>query len=367
MQDYVSIRKSFIKQKVLRFKDLVVFYIGPKNFYKETEEHVDLCGSRVVAAGNCRDDFDARKISPIKKSWYLERKIEAKEGDILLNTLSMSTSTVKQYVFVVEGPLENKLYLGEGVLAMRLKTNLVTKEYLYLYFRSDIVKKTIALFGNQDERKTMYKDLADIPIILPKSDIPMGKDEKAIQTYKKLFKALYGTETEKDEIDRYALLHGAGSRKELDDILREEYNEKIKALQNDDVSYYIKENKKEMTITKKNNAHKATIVLAGAILETFLIDWASAIDGKDYFKDPFNRRGEEMRLNEAISYLAKRIFDKSKKKWGEKLLAENIMKLRNNIHPAVYMRHKENINSVDCDNVCQWLDEIIKSRGDFNF
>ena len=363
-REYVSIRESFEKQKVVRLKDLVEFYVGAKN-----ESNSRNLGEpvRLVHGGNCCDDFDAQNVSLTKYPFYSPNPVEIHEGDLLLNTALMESRITQRYCFVVKGPLKEKLYLGEYVLGMRLKSNLVTLEYLYLYFRSDIVRMTLALFKNWGERLDMYQTIANIPVVLPKSDVPMGNDEKQIDTYKKLFEALYGTESEKGEIDRYALVRGMGSREERYDILRDEYRKKVQKLQNDDVSYYIKENKKELNITKDNKAYKASVVLAGSILETFLIDWVSAIEGKDLFKEKYNSDGTQMRLNEAIDYLASYNSKKLNLTWKEKGLAEKIMKLRNSIHPAVYMRERMDIGPRDCSNVCQWLDEILQSRGNFKF
>lgn len=363
-REYVSIRESFEKQKVVRLKDLVEFYVGAKN-----ESNSRNLGEpvRLVHGGNCCDDFDAQNVSLTKYPFYSPNPVEIHEGDLLLNTALMESRITQRYCFVVKGPLKEKLYLGEYVLGMRLKSNLVTLEYLYLYFRSDIVRMTLALFKNWGERLDMYQTIANIPVVLPKSDVPMGNDEKQIDTYKKLFEALYGTESEKGEIDRYALVRGMGSREEEYDILRDEYRKKVQKLQNDDVSYYIKENKKELNITKDNKAYKASVVLAGSILETFLIDWVSAIEGKDLFKEKYNSDGTQMRLNEAIDYLASYNSKKLNLTWKEKGLAEKIMKLRNSIHPAVYMRERMDIGPRDCSNVCQWLDEILQSRGNFKF
>lgn len=363
-REYVSIRESFKKQNVVRLKDLVEFYVGAKN---ESNSQNPGEPVRLVHAGNCKDDFDAQNVSLSKYSFYSTNLVEIREGDFLLNTALMKSHITKRYFFVVKGPLKEKLYLGEHVLGMRLKSNLVTLEYLYLYFRSDMVQMTLALFRNWGERLDMYQTIANIPVLLPKSDIPMCDDGKQIEVYKKLFDALYGTESEKGEIDRYALVRGAGSREEWYDILRDEYREKVQKLQNDDVSYYIKENKKELNITKDNKAYKASVVLAGSILETFLIDWVSAIEGKDLFRNAYNSDGQQMRLNEAINYLASYNSKKLNLTWKEKNLAEKIMKLRNSIHPAVYMRQKIDIGSRDCSNVCQWLDEIFQSRGNFKF
>ena len=365
-REYVSIRESFEKQKVVRLKDLVEFYVG-SNTFRSKDNTGEII--RVVNAVNCVDGFDAQNVALSKWPLHFDSpKVEIRDGDLLLNTGLMNhPSHTKQYCFVVKGPLKEKLYLGGHVLGMRLKSNLVTLEYLYLYFRSDIVRMTLALFKNWGERLDMYQTIANIPVVLPKSDVPMGNDEKQIDTYKKLFEALYGTESEKGEIDRYALVRGMGSREERYDILRDEYRKKVQKLQNDDVSYYIKENKKELNITKDNKAYKASVVLAGSILETFLIDWVSAIEGKDLFKEKYNSDGTQMRLNEAIDYLASYNSKKLNLTWKEKGLAEKIMKLRNSIHPAVYMRERMDIGPRDCSNVCQWLDEILQSRGNFKF
>lgn len=363
-REYLSIRNSFKKQKVVRLKDLVDFYVGAKN-----ESNSQNLGEpvRLVHAGNCCDDFDAQNVSFSKYPYYSSNPVEIHEGDLILNTALMESRITPRYCFVINEPLKEKLYLGEHVLCMRLKSNLVTREYLYLYFRSDIARMTFALFKNWGERSDMYQTIANIPVVLPKSDVPMGNDEKQIDTYKKLFEALYGTESEKGEIDRYALVRGMGSREEKYDVLRDEYRKKVQKLQNDDVSYYITENKKELNITKDNKAYKASVVLAGSILETFLIDWVSAIEGEDLFKKEYNSDGTQMRLNEAIDYLASYYSKKLNLTWKEKELAEKIMKLRNNIHPSVYMRKKIDIGPHDCSNVCQWLDEILQSRGNFKF
>lgn len=280
-REYVSIRNSFKKQNVVRLKDLVDFYVGAKN-----ESNSQNLGEpvRLVHAGNCCDDFDAQNVSFSKYPYYSSNPVEVHEGDLLLNTALMESRITPRYCFVINEPLKEKLYLGEHVLGMRLKSNLLTREYLYLYFRSDIARMTFALFKNWGERSDMYQTIANIPVVLPKSDVPMGNDEKQVEVYKKLFGALYGTESEKGEIDRYALVRGAGSREERYDILRDECRKKVQKLQNDDVSYYITENKKELNITKDNKAYKASVVLAGSILETFLIDWVSAIEGKIYLK-----------------------------------------------------------------------------------
>ena len=74
-----------------------------------------------------------------------------------------------------------------------------------------------------------------------------------------------------------------------------------------------------------------------------------------------------MRLNEAMDCWASYYSRKLNLTWKEKKLAEKIMKLRNSIHPAVYMRQKIDIGPRDCSNVCQWLDEILQSRGNFRF
>ena len=364
MREYVSIRESFKKQNVVRLKDLVEFYVGAKN-----ESNSQNLGEpvRLVHGGNCCDDFDAQNVSLTKYPYYSSNPIEIHAGDLLLNTALMKSRITQRYCFVVKGPLKEKLYLGEHVLGMRLKSNLVTLEYLYLYFRSDMVQMTLALFRNWGERLDMYQTIANIPVILPKSDIPMSDDEKQVEVYKKLFGALYGTESEKGEIDRYALVRGAGSREEINNIIYEEYRKKVQKLQNDDVSYYITENKKELDITKDNKAYKASVVLAGSILETFLIDWVSAIEEKDLFKKSYNSDGTQMRLNEAIDYLTSYYSKKLNLTWKEKELAEKIMKLRNNIHPSVYMRKKIDIGPHDCSNVCRWLDEILRSRGNFKF
>lgn len=360
-QALVSKRISFKHQKVVRLKDLVHFIIGKPNSADEQNpgEHVNL-----AHAGNCRGDFDIKNVQPTSYAYYAPEMAEAKEGDLVINMyMAYSSVSLGEFVYVINAPLKEKLFLGEHVFSLRIKSNQITKEYLYLYLKSDLVRDLFIPSQSVPNRmQYLYRDFANLPVILPNADIPMADDPKAVLAYEKLYVSYFGKKSEQESIDRYALTRGALSRTAYLDILREEYLKKVARAQYEEVTAYIEASKREMEITSKNKAYKATVVLAGSILEAFLIDWASAIDGKDYFRDPFNSRGEEMRLNEAISYLAKRIQEEAHSTWKQRELADKIKDLRNKIHANVFLRDRTEVTQQDSDNACRWLDEIMKSR-----
>lgn len=120
----------------------------------------------------------------------------------------------------------------------------------------------------------------------------------------------------------------------------------------------------ELRLCFKAKAYKATIILAGSILEAFLIDWLSEIDGINYFNQNLmihnKRTGTEERAD-LIDYID-RIQALKKSSWNDAAKkATEIRKKRNLIHAKLYINDCD-ISKETCTEVINYLEYIVNTR-----
>ena len=156
-----------------------------------------------------------------------------------------------------------------------------------------------------------------------------------------------------------------------------EYNkyEKLpiqRKMENSEKIGFFDKNAKEIILRDMNElkqcftagAYKASIILAGSILEAFLIDWLSEINGKNYFEEDYvildKYRNQERRADlkdyiDAIQELKKPSwFDAAKK-------ATEIRKKRNLVHAKLYIDNKD-ISKETCNEIISYLEYVINTR-----
>ena len=116
------------------------------------------------------------------------------------------------------------------------------------------------------------------------------------------------------------------------------------------------EDLKELNACYSIKAYKATLILAGSILEAVLIDWLSEIDGKNYFEEE-----EDIgTLNKYIKRIQKLKPPVWMEKEGEK--AHIIRQERNLVHAKLCLKSEYKINDETCKMVIGYLEDILKSR-----
>ncbi len=120
----------------------------------------------------------------------------------------------------------------------------------------------------------------------------------------------------------------------------------------------------ELRLCFKSKAYKAAIIMAGSILEAFLIDWLSEIDGKNYFKENYEvydkhlgirKRADLFDYINSIQALQKSSWNDAAKK------ATEIRKKRNLVHAKLYITESE-ISKEICTEVINYLEYIVNTR-----
>lgn len=113
-------------------------------------------------------------------------------------------------------------------------------------------------------------------------------------------------------------------------------------------------------------AYKAALILAGSVLEAFLIDWLSEIDGKDYFSQPYIIiENDKQYKARGLSDYIEAINEIEKPDWMETSeKAHYIRKKRNLVHANLCLKNSEEINEETCRKVIEYLEYIIDTRFD---
>ena len=133
----------------------------------------------------------------------------------------------------------------------------------------------------------------------------------------------------------------------------------------------MKEDINELDICYSSGAYKATLILAGSILEAFLLDWLSEIDGKNYFEEPykikvFREDGTyKWEKREQLNVYIDQIKEIERPDWMEPSeKAHFIRESRNSVHAKVCLKKEIGINQDTCEKVINYLKDIVESRLD---
>ena len=148
----------------------------------------------------------------------------------------------------------------------------------------------------------------------------------------------------------------------ISQFLSSEYTHLFKAV-NEDLS--------ELDLCFAAKAYKSTLIMAGSILETFLLDWLSEIDGKDYLEEPYmvltrdSSGREHWEKKEQLYVYIDQIKEIEKPDWMESSeKAHYIRNKRNLVHFKVCLKSEIEINEDICKKVIGYLRDIVNTRLD---
>lgn len=145
-----------------------------------------------------------------------------------------------------------------------------------------------------------------------------------------------------------------------------------KQIEKKDSKTFYDSNAKEIVLKDMNElracfnakAYKAAIILAGSILEAFLIDWLSEKDNKNYFEEDFmvfDKYRNRYRRADLVDYI-NAINELEKPNWMEAAdKATVIRKKRNLVHAKLYINDAD-ISKETCTQVIDYLEYVINTR-----
>ena len=120
----------------------------------------------------------------------------------------------------------------------------------------------------------------------------------------------------------------------------------------------------ELKNSCRTRSLKCILGMSGSILETIVIDWASELDGKNYFRHPmrvsYGKRGpRDANLKNYIDHVSFLL----KPDWNaEKEKADEIRRLRNLFHPAESLKEK-GVTEDKARKALDDLKDILEARG----
>lgn len=123
---------------------------------------------------------------------------------------------------------------------------------------------------------------------------------------------------------------------------------------------------KELRACLDAGAYKATLILAGSVLEAFLLDWLSEKDGVNYFEVPYTitKNNNTFKARGLADYIDA-INEIEKPYWLESSeKAHFIREKRNLVHASLYLKEGQRIDKAMCETVIAYLEEIIDTRFD---
>jgi len=252
--------------------------------------------------------------------------------------------------FLVNKEPAFELYAAPSCNVIRAKD--VSPEYLYIYLTSEIARKirTILTIPIGDKWTVSGRKIEEFPIVAP---------QHTTEYYAELFKKI--SNPDERFFEKILLPEKEDS---VGAVLDLETLTNFKLSNEELLRTHINSDIEELKICFDNKAYKSMMIMAGAILEAFLIDWKSEIDGVNYFKENLEIDKEDGTTGKAdLKDYINLLYKEYKPKWNSiSKKAHMIRKKRNLVHAKLCLNKAEEITERLCLEIMDNLKEIVKSR-----
>ena len=252
---------------------------------------------KVVRITDLKYPFDTESIAENTATSVVLQK-----NDIIIP----SVGSVKP--FLIADELNEKIYANRNMFVLRCKD--IQPEYLYLYLNSEVCQAIIdsQKLGCFISKITM-KAAKDIPVIMPTKDEQEYSLQAQILTHIERRSYQFKGDIESRVLAYWKAINKNSNKKpeKVEDILEMELLETLKVHSTNQLQEMLHDDWKELNDCFRVGAYKATLILAGSILEAVLIDWLSEIKGPDYFTEDYmvtDRNGRQKRAD-LIDYITK--------------------------------------------------------------
>ncbi len=298
-------------------------------------------------------DCDSVELRPITT-------VKLEKGDVIIPSMNFEYN--KPYLF--QGASED-IYASRNMFVVR--NSKILPEYLCLYLSSETARCVFETrsVGTMFVRLTR-KTIDNFPVIMPKQD-----DSNYIIEFDTLMswdKRVYSSDP-KGRLLKYFTLWDKGEEvqkvENIEDILNIEVANNIKVHNEEVLRAFLTDDLRELNTCYKNKAYKATLILAGSILEAVLIDWLSEIKHIDYFEEDYivkDKKTGKDRKAELFDYINEIKYIERPHWMEEASKAHEIRKKRNLVHAKLCIKSDE-INENVCKEVIGYLKDVLKTRG----
>lgn len=320
------------------------------------EKTVPLCELAEIITAH-RTDIKAKVISgkDLKYPFDPTRVAEGYASDIFVECGDIVVTPHGKVYLFNEKNFTNAFSVNPTMRIIRAKS--VSPEYLYLYLNSDTAKTiTNALSSGTVIKMISMKSLSSIPVIIP---------NKPVEVYQKAFKTIsYGNSNIEGFYQQMDILKSHEDN--LEGMLFDELRYHVFGSKDAAIKDFLLSDIKEIESCYKAKAFKAVLILTGSVLEGFLIDWLSELEGKDYFNNDYlvpDRRNPQMNKKADLIDYINAIKAIKKPKWMiEAEHAHEIRSKRNLVHAKLCLSQTEEINAATSKRVITYLNEIIATR-----
>ena len=268
--------------------------------------------------------------------------------------------------FIVTESIDEQVYASPLMAVIRCTK--ILPEYLYLYLNSEVCQIIVESQSvGAAFRRITLATLKNIPVIEPKEQADVYKAQVYALTHiEKTYSESLTQQKQRLAHYQKALADNKYQQNDkIEDILNLETAKKIKVFDEENMRSFLTADLKELNNCFRVKAYKATLILAGSILEAVLIDWLSDIDGVNYFKEEYcvtDRRTGKTRRAELIDYINEIKYIERPYWMEEASKAHEIRKKRNLVHAKLCMNSDE-VNEEVCRQVIDYLRDVLKTRG----
>ena len=282
------------------------------------------------------------------------------KGDIIIPIVNVGFNSS----FLFPGS-EVDVYAAPNMFVLRC--NDILPEYLYLYMSSETAE---VIFDSCSVgvgiKRLSFKTIKEFPIIKPSLE-----DQKYIDDFNfitSIGKRVYNQDQSVKLQEYLKILEEYRDKikepEKVEDILNIELAATIKMHNETQLRSFLVDDLKELNTCFSGGAYKATLILAGSILEAVLIDWLSEIDGVDYFENDYivtDRNGRSKRAD-LIDYINEIKYIERPRWMEEATKAHEIRKKRNLVHARLCINSDE-VNERVCREVIGYLEDVLRTRG----
>lgn len=295
---------------------------------------------------------------------FIENFHDIKKGDVLVNYYSINTSERKFNVYISIAEKDGSKAKCQYVL----RPKSLSPYYILSYLQSDFLKEFILatnIFEGENVFETMEKHKDT-------------EDELEFYRTAYYFKCTHNNDDDWDDVDFHNIPiivnHSVDTayfekkyqweKQQKLSIQRKLEKGKQVLLYDSNAKEIILRDMKELKECFSRGSYKAAIIMAGSILEAFLIDWLSEINDTNYFEedylvfDSYRQRYRRADLKDYISVIA----ELKKPNWFEAAKkATEIRKKRNLVHAKLYINDND-ISRETCTEVINFLEAVINTR-----